>query len=310
MDSTLLIQCTTAQADTALSAHGLVITGPRAIGKAAALRPHYRGPVLCDAQLYAGRHRKPAREAFSRDWLRCQPGPVLTDSGYIGKLDARGLSTILHRTMRLGDAIAVLPLHIDWLSDPQDRSILLQEIAFAQVPVALVLEHADPLGLPAVVSGLLAVLAVGVPVILLRAGVSGLGALCHGALAVAVQAPSRYVALAPHFLNYVSLDELAAAVRRTPDLSHLWECECSTCNGRTVDWLVGTPSAAFPHSVEHLGLLRDELLTCDSPPRAWLERCNAAAALHPEIPDWAPPPFLEAWRYSSSSDTIGSNTTP
>nr|QEO75058.1 hypothetical protein [uncultured bacterium] len=96
-------------------------------------------------------------------------------------------------------------------------------------------------------------------------------------------------------------------VQHTPDLSHLWECTCTTCNGRPLDWLATLPTGlqAFRHSIEHLGLLRDELFTAGPLlPLAWHERCNAAAALHTEVrvelPDWRTPPFLNAWRHAST----------
>ncbi|WP_285748450.1 hypothetical protein [Lentzea sp. NBRC 105346] len=329
MDGTLLVQCTVKDADQAAElAGGLVISGPRAVTKAQELRARgYERPVLCDAQLYAGNHRKPARAAFDRTWLLCQQGRVLTDSGYVAKLDIRGLQTILHRTMRLGPGfIATLPLHADWLKVQQDREILLHEVAFAEVPIAVALEHAaDPLGVRAVVTGLLELLSVGVPVVLLRSDVSALGALCHGAMAAAVGTTTglRHIypvstgggfhrpavaAFSPHFLSYVSVDKLAAAVQLTPDLSHLWECECTTCNGRTLDWLATAPSVAFRHSLELMGLLRDQLLSVPERALAWRERCNMAAALHTEIqaelPDWRTPPFLNAWRYASTPSSI------
>lgn len=328
-NSALLVQCTVKEADQAAElADGLVISGPNAPAKALELRTHgYTRPLLCDAARYAGTRRVPARAPFDTRWLTWQlsRGPALTDSGYVDKLDIRGLQTILHRTMRLGSgAIAVLPLHADWLKVPQDREILLSEVTFADVPIAVALEHAaDPLGVRAVVSGLLALLALDVPVILLRSDVSALGALCHGAAAAAVGtstslrhiyplAPggfgtARVAAFSPHLLSYTSVDKLAAAVQLTPDLSHLWECTCTTCNGRTLDWLATRDSStAFRHSIEHLRLLRDSLFTVSgsSLRLAWHERCNAAAALHTEIraelPDWRTPPFLNAWRHVST----------
>ncbi|TWP52536.1 hypothetical protein FKR81_09440 [Lentzea tibetensis] len=331
LDGALLVQCTVPEAAAAAPlADGLVLTGPRAVASSLELRASgFTRPVLCDAAAYAGTRRKPARAPFDNRWLSWQlsRGYALTDSGYVDKLDIRGLNSILHRTMRLGPgAIALLPLHADWLRMPSDREILLSSVAFAEVPVAVAIEHvADPLGVRAVVSGLLELLALDVPVVLLRSDVSALGALCSGAVAAAVGTSTslrhiypvvtgggfraaRVAAFSPHLLSYVSVDKLASAVQLTPDLSHLWECTCTTCNGRPLDWLAtqGSNVPAFRHSLEHLRLLRDDLFTVDAParPLAWFERCNAALALHYEIrtelPDWRTPAFLNAWRYAST----------
>jgi len=328
-ESALLVQCAPNQAAQAAeladrSGGGLVISGPHALKKAAELRR--RGfPILCDYQRYTGAKRAPAIAEFSHPWLACQRdlgGPVLTDSGYVGKLDVAGLRSILRRTLRLGgNAFALLPLHADWLKVPRDRDILLDEVTSTGVPIAVALEHAaDPLGVQQVLRGLLMLLTGEVPVILLRSDVSAIGALCHGAHAAAIgtttglrhiapipknpgggfRAPA-VAAFVPHLLSYVSVDKLAAAVQRTPD-NHLWICECTACGGRTMDHFATIRSEAsrqtyaFRHSIELLYLLREDFFTRPVDYRhAWYERCDSVSCHHVEA-GARPPGFLTAWR--------------
>jgi hypothetical protein len=341
LDSALLVQCTASQAARAAevvdrSSSGLVISGPGAAVQAESLRERGAAfPILCDAQRYTGRKRAFASADFSAQWLAVQrglDGPVLTDSGYVDKRDVNGLRSILRRTLPLGDnTFATLPLHADWLKDPQDREVLLHEVSFARVPVAVALEHsADPLGVQQVLRGLLALLATDVPVLLLRSDVSAIGALCHGAHAAAIGTTTalRHIyplpkpgaggggrragvaVFVPHCLSYLGADKVAGAVQRTPDLSHLWACGCTACGGRPMDHFATTTNeaersdTAFRHSLELLHQLRDELfaphLTDADRTLAWHERCEAAAAHHAEIAaelfGWRPPPFLNAWR--------------
>jgi hypothetical protein len=341
LESALLVQCTPGQAVRAAeladrAGGGLVICGPNALAQAEDLLHHGAAfPVLCDAQRYAGRRRALAGAEFSMQWLAVQRrlgGPALTDSGYIAKRDITGLRSILRRTLRLGeDVFAVLPLHADWLKDPQDREALVAEVSFAKVPIAIALEHAaDPLGVQQVLRGLLMLLDTDVPVVLLRSDVSAIGALCHGAFAAAVGTTTslRHIypmpkpgaggggrkasvaVLVPHCLSYVSVDKLASAVQRTPDESHLWTCECMACGGRQLDHFATLndekkqADRAFRHSIELLYLLREEFFT----PRltnadrelAWHEHCSAAASYNSELsaalPDWRAPNFLSAWQ--------------
>ncbi|MEU5690327.1 hypothetical protein [Actinosynnema sp. NPDC020468] len=331
MSGALLTQCVPRDAEVAADgARGLVITGPTAVERAVALRESGCAvPLRCDAGRYAGTRRAVATSDFSSSWLACQRAaglPVLTDSGYVGMRDLKGLRSVLRRAMRLGDVVAVLPLHVDWLRRATDLDVLLAEVTGAGVPVAVVLEHAkDPLGSRDVVRGLCALIDTGVPVRLLRSDVSALGALCHGAVEAAVgtstalrhlyPVPTRpgggrrasTAVFVPRFLGYLSVDKVATAVQRTPELEHLWTCECSACGGRTVDHFATVRDErergrlAFRHSRELLGLLHDEFSALDRADRekAWHEQCLSAGFLHLEVrerlPEWSPPPFLNAW---------------
>jgi hypothetical protein len=341
LEGALLVQCAPGQALRAAevadrAGGGVVISGPGAPAQAETLRRRGAAfPVLCDAQRYTGSKRAFASADFSTQWLAVQRrlrGPVLTDSGYVAKHDLTGLRSILRRTLSLGDnTFATLPLHADWLKDQQDREVLLREVSFARVPVAVALEHAgDPLGVQQVLRGLLALLATDVPVLLLRSDVSAIGALCHGAHAAAVGTTTalRHIyplpkpgaggggrkagvaVFVPHLLSYLGADKVAGAVQRTPDLSHLWACECTACGGRTMDHFATITDeaeradVAFRHSLELLHRLRAEVtaphLTDSDRALAWHEHCAAAADLHLEIGTelfgWRPPTFLTAWR--------------
>lgn len=341
LESALLVQCAPGQALRAAdvadrAGGGVVISGTGAPAQAETLRRRgAKFPILCDAQRYTGSRRAFAGADFSTQWLAVQRrlgGPVLTDSGYVAKHDISGLRSILRRTLSLGDnTFATLPLHADWLKDQQDREVLLHEVSFARVPVAVALEHAgDPLGVQQVLRGLLALLATDVPVLLLRADVSAIGALSHGAHAAAIGTTTalRHIyplpkpgasgggrrtgvaVFVPHCLSYLDADKVAGAVRRTPDMSHLWACECTACGGRTMDHFAtiadetARADVAFRHSLELLHQQRDELfaphLTDADRALAWHEHCTAAASHHVEISaelfDWRPPAFLNAWR--------------
>jgi hypothetical protein len=335
LESALLVQCAPSQAAQAAelanrAGGGLVISGQAALTKADELKRQGL-PVLCDAQRYTGAKRALADADFSHQWLACQRdlgGPVLTDSGYVGKHDVAGLRSILRRTLRLGEnAFALLPLHADWLKESPDRDVLLDEVTATGVPIAVALEHqSDPLGVQQVLRGLLMLLATDVPVILLRSDVSAIGALCHGAHAAAIGTTTalRHIypmpkpgaggggrrasvaAFEPHFLNYVTVDKLAGAVQRTPE-NNLWTCECTACGGRAVDHFAtirdetSRQDYAFRHSIELLYLLREEFFTVDVDRKvAWDARCDAAICHHldvrAELPDWRTPTFLAAWR--------------
>jgi hypothetical protein len=338
LEAALLVQCLPAQAELAAAVAdrpgaGLVVTrrpsdlnGDAAVEAVRLVRDGgYRRPVLLDAGRYAGPGRNVACDPFDLDWIATQRRlrlPVLTDSGYLGADDTAGLELILSRTRLFGGSvIATLPLHPAWLSHRGRLAMLVDRVGTAGVPVAVAVEHArDPLGAPGVLAGLLELLGLDLPVLLLRAGSSVLGALCHGAAGAAVgtsaalrhfQPPGRarrgeIAAVVKQCLAYVGLDRIAAAAQADPD-DQMWVCGCSTCNERTLDWLATIESrtererAAFTHSAEVLMDLRDELHRVAGPARAasWRAHLANAAARYAEIAaesGAAPrPEFLPAW---------------
>ncbi|HEY0639617.1 MAG TPA: hypothetical protein VGD67_18370, partial [Pseudonocardiaceae bacterium] len=220
---------------------GLVLTGRDGLAAARELLASgVRCPVLVDAARYmqVRTHRRSQLSESWIDWQRSAGLPVaLTDSGYVGQGDGDGLCSVLTQAAAFGPGVvAVLPLHASWLVDDIDR--LCAEVAAAEIPVALVVEHnADPLGHLPMVDGLLRLLMLGVPVMLLRADVSAVGVLCFGGHAVAVglresmrRGPTRRPrqdrpgVLVPQLLRFVESQRLAG-----PGAAALWHCDCEVC---------------------------------------------------------------------------------
>ena len=296
----------------------------------------YRWPMLLDAGRYAGPVRSVASGPFSLDWIATQRRlrlPVLTDSGYVAGDDLLGLTSILDRARLLGDVIAVLPLHPSWLSQRGRRMYLVDRIDQAGVPVAIVLEHSkDPLGVQAVLTGLLELLTLPVPVLLLRCDTSALGALCHGAMSAAVGTtsslrhlypmprtpgrprPAEVAAVVKQCLAFVGVDRIATAAQADPD-DPMWSCDCGTCKQRPLDWLATVQSrtvrerAAFAHSVEVLLDLRDELCRPASPAdrqASWLAHLANAECRYDQIEQesraLSRPGFLGSWLTVTAAD--------
>ncbi|MEN3611645.1 hypothetical protein AAH979_19060 [Plantactinospora sp. ZYX-F-223] len=337
LDRSLLLHCRTSQVTQAAevadrSGGGLVVTADRGnlrgcLGRARHLREvdHYRRPVLLDAARYAGDGRLPATAPFDPRWIDCQRDlglPVLTDSGYLDRDDTAGLAGILERAARLGDAIALLPMHPCWLADRIARQTLVRYVAAVGVPVAVVVEEsANPFTPASTVRGLLQLLGCGVPVLVLRADLPVLGVLCSGATAVAIGTEpalrrldprrpagsrppvgvSRPSAVVRQCLSYAPLPEIEATMRRYPD-NGMWHCDCATCAGRGLGWLLDRPDGersrtAFRHSVDVLLDLRAELTGPSGQlgEWSWRARCAAAASRRREV-GWDLLPMLEHWQ--------------
>ncbi len=337
----LLVQCAAAEGWEASSLvaervnAGLVLSGSQAPCTARALKEHgFDKPLLCDAERYRGKNRAPADAEFDAQWISKQRElgiPVLTDSGYLGVGDVRGLESILHRSAQLGeDVIACLPVHSSWLTNSASLEHLQEAVRNADVAVALVLEHQkDPLGVQNALRGLLRFLGTATkPVLLLRSDVSALGALCFGASAAAVGTTSARRHLYPctsggparapqvsvlvkHCLSYVGANKLAAAVQATPDQADQWACTCRTCSGRMMDHFAtirgrkDADRAAFGHSLEKLLDVHDELFSRRRTQRqrqnSWIQQCSAAGFYHQDVESllprrWNPPPFLNTWQ--------------
>lgn len=339
----LLVQCLSGDAVEALEladrpGTGLVVTTsrPEDVWVFAGLADGR--PLLVDAARYVGGQRLFAAEEFDRRWLGVQRAAglaVLTDSGYLADGDEKGLLSVLHRAADLaaawpgGDVVAMLAMHPRWLHPSGGLDRLLHHVAAVGVPIAVALEHPkDPLGVGATLHGMLALLAVGVPVIGLRGDVSGLGLLAHGAWAAAVGTRTRLRHLYPmarpgggpprtpsvatvvrELLAYVTVAKIAAAVQRNPDDS-LWQpCSCRACRARQLDWIARAPDeatqqrAAFAHALETLFDLRDDLL--GRPHRgdrqvSWQQHCSNALARYDQLlredrQPWERPPALRHW---------------
>jgi hypothetical protein len=300
---------------------------------------HYRHPVLLDAARYAGDDRRSAAASFDERWIEGQRElglPVLTDSGYLAPHDTAGCLGILERAARLGeDAIALLPMHPYWLADPHARGNLVRYVEVVGVPVAVVLERTvAPVDPVETLRGLLRLLGCAVPVIVLSADLSALGALSSGAAAAAVgtgavwgdpdpgrpERPRPWGAGQPSVLirqclSYQPLPRVEAAMRRHPD-NGMWHCTCSTCAGRSLAWLIGQPDPArahlaLRHSAEILLDLRTELVgpSVHLSQRSWQARCATAASRLREV-GWARQPMLTHWQEAITPPAIPRLTIP
>ncbi|ROT32519.1 hypothetical protein [Micromonospora sp. HM5-17] len=336
-DRTLLSQCWTDDVEAVRTiadrpGTGLVITARQGgLDDVYRLARHlvegagYERPLLLDANRYSGTRRLPATAPFDQDWISRQRElglPVLTDSGYLASGDESGLITILDQTARLGDAIATLPLHLDWLTTPRGRWQLLRQVRAYGVPVAPVLEHrADPFDARGAVDGLLGLLDCGVPVVLLRSDVSALGALCCGAVAAAVgtratlrhltpvpsapwsgpRNPPKPSVVVPRCLAYKRLGEVGRTRRKHPEVA-VWSCDCETCDGKELDWMLRLPpkrqeKLAIQHSLRTLLSLRERLVgpRPEEDRMSWYARCGAASFWLREV-GWIRPSALRYWQ--------------
>jgi len=311
---------------------GLVVTGRDGLAAAQHLVAEGFGrPVLVDAARY--RHSKVRPEArLSQSWVDWQRAAglpaALTDTGYIGHGDGEALCSVLDQAAYLGPGVvAVLPLHPSWLVDDIER--LCAEVAAVEVPIALVIESGgDPFAVMAIVDGLLRLLRLGLPVIVLRADVSGLGTLCFGGYAAAVglrdnlrRGPVRRgraeppAVLVPQLLRFVELDRLDAAIMADPG-SPLWRCECDVCAGTELSWLGvtgGLQDAAHAHAVAALLRLRDDALAGGAGTNLcqdqWARRCAGAMRRHAELAEvlygLPPQPALDVWVTAAGRSGLG-----
>jgi hypothetical protein len=317
----LLVQCRPGQAKNAArvaSAHGtgLVLTGRLPWPTVAALREHgFTGPILCDANRYSGRRRAMAGVGIRDSWITEQHDlglVALTDSGYLAPHDWRGLRRILSQAARQpAPTVAMLPLAARWFEHSVDG--LAEEIERHQVPVAVTIEHPkDPFGVRYVARGFLGLLAVSVPVLLLRSDISALGALSHGTHTAAIGTTTRLRRIPPRIARgTVGFPSLKAFV--PPLLGHHpldsmgrlaphWRCDCHECGGRPLADLTGTPRpevSAFRHSLSAQLTLWSSLRTAHAPIAGWRERCGTALSVHRRLaitqPTWYPPANLHSW---------------
>ncbi|HEX2134051.1 MAG TPA: hypothetical protein VHH15_21115 [Actinophytocola sp.] len=319
----LLIQCQPGQAKNAArvaAAHGtgLVLTGRTPSPVVRALREHgFTGPILCDAGRYAGRRRSLAESGPRRSWTAEQHDlglVAVTDSGYLAEHDWPGLRRILVEAARQrGPVLPLLPLAARWFEHSVDG--LVAELNRVGLPVAVAIEHPkDPFSVRYLIRGFLALLAADVPVVLLRADVSAVAAMCHGAHAAAIGTTTalRHVyprtghlpaprlpsiaAFVPRLLDYRPLPTIAT---RTPSS---WHCDCPECDGRPLTTLARSPrpeASAFRHSLSAQLTLHDQLRDHPAPVAGWHDLCAAALAEHralsESLPDWHTPTNLRAW---------------
>lgn len=305
---------------------GLILSGPRSMDAAIRLRKTAAEfPLLLDRRRYAGKNRVRGTATFDRRWLdeqrRLGVPYVLSDSGYIGCGDIEGLRCVLGQASAAGsDVTAVLPIHAGWMR--HDLATLVAEIRAHEVSVALVLEHrSDPFGVLGTVQGLVELLRQAPSVALLCSDISALGALAFGGswAAVGVRTSLRHLypadatgfgvqtgvpsALVDPALALIKVDKIAAAWAATPD-DPAWVCNCTTCHGRTLDWLLyATAHEANQHTFELLLDRRDSLVSL--PPgslreHSWRAQCASAAFQYEALSlagvAWDVPRFLRHWQ--------------
>jgi hypothetical protein len=304
---------------------GLVLAGSKAIRTArSALRRGFKHPILLDRRRYSGNSRMLGTARLSSGWLDEQRqigvAAVLTDSGYVGEHQLTALQSILEQTVRIGDDVtAVLPLHKRWLR--QDLHILITEIRRYGVPVALVLEDQnDPLGARVAVEGLIEVLQTGASVALLSTDMSALGAIAYGAqwTSVGVRPALRHLypvskggggrrgelsAFVAPLMSFTRIGRIASAWAGTQD-SPVWECGCTICCHRTLDWFQTASDLDIKrHTFELLLDQRDELANLSSPAQrqqSWRSRTGHALYYYDELRlvedfGWDRPGALKAW---------------
>ena len=291
----LLVQCPPERADTVapIAAHhhsGLVLTGPKPRSTVRHLqRAEHPGPILCDASRYTGRHRVPASAGLSADWTAEQHDlglVALTDSGYLASGDWAGLHTLLDDAADQPPPVVVtLPLVPGWFAERSQLTRLITTINDAGLPIAVI-------GARYVTGGLMRLLSATVPVIVLRADVGALGAVCHGAHAGALGVTSGL--FVPALLGHHRPAVLSRIVERTPEIAHVWPCRCPECAGAVPTRL--DPEGIYRHSLHSQLTLADQLR---HDALTWRTHCGQALAVHRKVaevmPNWPAPEALQWW---------------
>lgn len=229
------------------------------------------GQILLDANLYSGRSRMIAGASAAgptRAWVAAQHrlglSHALTDSGYVAAGATAGLTATLQAGAGMGAGVlTVLPLATRWLT--HDADVLCQNVSRCGTPVAIMVENKDdPFDRKNAAAGLVELIATGVPVALLRADTSALGAIAHGAVAGAVGATSGlrhfypipdkdggpdptkdYLSFViPDLLGYFSNERFLNAYDNDPT-NPAWRCGCRYCGGSPLTWI----NAAGQHDI-------------------------------------------------------------
>ncbi len=279
--------------------------------------------MMFDANVYSGRNRAIGAASLNAAWVRAQTNSgidhPLTSSGYIPEGSNTELRKVLRATAGMGEhVVAALPLAAKWLT--KDAGRLIEEVNAAGVPVAAMVEHSDdPFGARETVRGLIRLIGEAhVPVLLLRSDLSVIGALAWGAAAGAFGTatslrhiypikksgggrPASVAAVVKDALSMVRLERIDDAVHRAPD--PMWSCQCTTCFGRSLNW-IATENEAFQHSLSTVAGLASQVLDDRLSPtdrkRLWKSLCTNAQFRCMDISritktEWHEPRFLGAW---------------
>lgn len=281
--------------------------------------------LMLDADRYRGKKRAYGATEMSSTWVRMQTNlgiaHPLTNSGYIPAGDIKALRAVLRATEKMGrHVVAALPVANEFLT--RDLGDLIDEVNAAGVAIGLMVEHRDdPFGARKNVSGLIELLErVEVPVLLLRCDLSIVGALAWGARsgAFGTSTSLRHIypigkggggghipsisAIVKDTLSLTRLDKIDDAIHRLPD--PMWSCPCTTCYGRSLDWMA-TEDQAFQHSLAIVSVLVDRVLddnlTASRRRELWRGMCQTAQFRALELDSetggaWGDAPkFLGAW---------------
>ncbi len=303
---------------------GAIYTGasPQQMDALLRLHDHHgAGPVLFDAERYAGANRDQEKPTLNPDWVTMQHARglrhALTDSPFIADGDRTRLTSILAQGARLPGAITTLPLGRRWFT--RDAAELTEAINRFSTPVALMAQDAaDPFASEPAVAGLIHVLDnTAVQVLLLRSDLAAIGALAFGAshAAIGTSTALRHIwppakggrghqaviaAYVPSAMSYRSLQTISAAMLHFADDQLLWRCNCDVCAGKTLDWLAREDEAAEHSLLSLSGLTRSVLADASQAAHCWTERCRTASSINQEISvklikNWPVPRNLNAW---------------
>lgn len=283
--------------------------------------------ALVDANRYSGMGRKVGAAALDVDLVKAQLNAgqryALTDSPYIPDGDFAALDSTLTqaRAMRR-PVVAALPISHLWLKNRAKE--LREAISLGGVPVGLMVEHAgDPMGVQAVVRGLVQVFGADQPVLVLRCDASAVAAVPYGASGGAIGTqtslrhlyplpkpgkggggrPPRIAVWVPRLMRYMSVETVADLVQY-PDMDQYFTCDCFACNGLRLDRIVSDQDA-YEHSLRALTKFATTRLGTAKTPelqrRALFEAGNWAQFAHQDIESTTgvplePPAFIGAWR--------------
>ena len=309
-------------------ASGLVVSGAQGLPLARRLRSSgFMAPLLLDAQRYKGKARSIGAagmqpSAWSQQ-IDAGASVALSDSGYIPEGDSAALTSVL-RAVAAADCptVAVLPLATSWVSRRGVREELAKQILASKVAaVAIVLEHRqDPYSVRNALAGTLSLLALPIPILMLRCDGSAVGLLANGAHAAAVGVRSGLRHLYPvtegggarnlaveaaYFaagMSYLQVDKLAAGVAQDPD-DPRWACGCEDHQGRSLGDLNTLSEVHIrQHSVRAVLREYQSILALPRHQRAaaWHARICAASSTFDETQQagvrWPTPTALRHWQ--------------
>ncbi|WP_052390895.1 hypothetical protein [Streptomyces sp. NRRL B-24484] len=306
--------------DPALS--GLVISGPDALRKTAALRDEgHEGVVLADPARYGDgvatadepflspADQLPAADPLGQaveDQLGAGATAVLTPTGYLPATDTPALIAAVRQLTARQDPriVLVLPIDVGWLR-PERVDRLIDVLGTAPGAKAVMLGgRKDPLAsFPEAVTGLARVVSDVPDVALLRADLAAFGALARGASFAAYGESSRMrhvvppgeAAGRPGFSDSPSvlLPELmglflGTTIARRFAATRPPVCECAACGGRPLDSFT-TRLDGVPASRHNTAVLMSWLRSLRALPpgpdrqRWWQQKCRAAVDLYPVV---------------------------